>query len=88
MDGPKLKITIAGPCAAGKTTIALLIERVLRFNGLNPTVQDADLGDDIESRQEMHGDVHLQKRKLAALVEKKTRIDIECVQTQRPAGSA
>jgi uridine kinase len=80
MDKPKLLITIAGPCASGKTTIALLIERVLRFNGLTTMVNDIDLPDD---REEHHKDVNLQKRRLKGLADDGAEIEIVCVQTQR-----
>ena len=37
-----LKITVAGHCASGKTTIAHLIATILNFHGIKTEVKDAD----------------------------------------------
>jgi adenylylsulfate kinase-like enzyme len=78
MDGNKLKITISGPAASGKTTIALLIERVLRFNDFTTTIDDVDTPKD---REDLHADVAFQKLKLVTLAAKTGIVEIECVST-------
>ncbi len=37
-----LKIQVTGPCGAGKTTIATIIEKALRDSGINVTNTDPD----------------------------------------------
>ena len=74
-----LKITITGETASGKTTIALLIQEALMKAGFG--VHNADL--DVEYGTHYPD---LQPKRVEALVERDTLIDIETVQVRKRVG--
>lgn len=87
MDNKHLTVTISGPCASGKTTLALALFDFLQARGFkHVTLDDIDLGDSPEqaaSSLRKH-----QNERMEAHIER--QISIETVQTRhqmRAAGS-
>lgn len=80
-----LKVTISGPCASGKTTLAFALEEFLRGRGFN----DVEVDDvDLEGGHRIHGRTNeFNDMCLTSLAEKGDKVVVETVQTNR-AGKA
>jgi cytidylate kinase len=77
----KLKITIEGPTGSGKTTLSLLIADALMLAGFGVNNEDFDVVNDVNASE-------LQERRLRALTNKDTLIDIETHQDREPVNAS